>query len=164
MPKNVTVQVGDELAEKMSKLKDANWSQVIRSCLERYCNIRLNPNIEALVQKVKEQKESAYSDGYKMALEWFKQEIVGYEDLDEISRNRDKASADFDKFIEEKYGDYVTALESGADPNDLWAIEERKFWTKIIENILETLPIDYDITSAFVDGFRAAVEKLEKLV
>lgn len=41
MPKNVTVQVGDELVSKMEKLPDINWSQVMRNCLEEYCSSRL---------------------------------------------------------------------------------------------------------------------------
>lgn len=43
MPKNVTVQVGDELVAKMEKLPDVNWSQVIRDSIEKYCNSRLTP-------------------------------------------------------------------------------------------------------------------------
>jgi hypothetical protein len=41
MGKNVTVQVDDELATKMEKLPDVNWSQVVRSSLDEYCNSRL---------------------------------------------------------------------------------------------------------------------------
>ena len=41
MGKNVTVQVDDELAAKMEKLPDVNWSQVVRSCLNQYCDMRL---------------------------------------------------------------------------------------------------------------------------
>lgn len=43
MPRNVTVQVGDELAAKMEKLPDVNWSQVVRNCIEKYSNMRLTP-------------------------------------------------------------------------------------------------------------------------
>lgn len=45
MGKNVTVQVGDELATKMEKLPDVNWSQVVRGCLEQYCYMRLNTGV-----------------------------------------------------------------------------------------------------------------------
>ena len=34
MPKNITVSISDELAEKMDKLKDVNWSRVCEMAIE----------------------------------------------------------------------------------------------------------------------------------
>ena len=161
MPKNVTVQVGDDLATRMENLPDVNWSHVVRDCIERYCNIRLNADIEALAQKMKEQKEESYSEGYKTALEWFKLESVRYEDVDKVSREWDETTADFDRHIEEKYGSFEQAEDDGISVNTLWEREKRGFWTKTLRSILEELPYDCDVTDAFIEGFRNALLKLE---
>lgn len=162
-PKNVTVQVGDELAAKMQKLPDVNWSHVVRDCLDRYCNIRLNPDIEALAQKMKGQKEEAYSEGYRAALEWFKREDIRYEDVNEIVRERDSVESDFDENIKEEYGDWQTAQAQGANINAMWVAAERRFWTRRIKKILRELPADYNVTDAFIKGFKTALKKLERL-
>lgn len=47
MPKNVTVQVSDDLSAKMQQLPDVNWSAVLRQCIERYCNTRLKQKVES---------------------------------------------------------------------------------------------------------------------
>jgi len=153
MGKNVTVQVGDDLAAKMEKLPDVNWSQVVRNCLQRYCGIRLNANIEALMQKMKVQKEEAYSEGYKAALEWFKGEEIRYEDVNEIFQELSKDKAEFYELTDWE----SIAEEEGVFP--LWEPKERHFWTMKIERLLEE---PHTISDAFIDGFEVALRELEK--
>lgn len=162
MPKNVTVQVGDELAAKMDKLPDVNWSQVVRGCLERYCDTRLIPDIEALVRKMKEQKEEAHKEGYKTALEWFRLESTRYEDVNRIFRKRDELETDFDRRIVEQYGSLENAEADGANPDAAWRTEVHRFWTKTIENILAELPYEYEVTAAFARGFEAGLTELKR--
>ena len=45
MAKNLTVQINDQLQEKMAKLPDVNWSAVVRACLEKYCDERLHKEV-----------------------------------------------------------------------------------------------------------------------
>ena len=159
--KNVTVQVGDDLATKMEKLPDVNWSQVVRDCLDRYCNIRLNPNIEALTQKMKEQKEEAYAEGYKAALEWFKRENVRYEDVNQIFREFDEFEADFDRQVREEYGGWDEAHDEAPLIGEEFEREIRRFWNKVVVQM--ELSTTHDISHAFIDGFKAALKKLEKV-
>jgi len=162
--KNVTVQVGDELAAKMEKLPDVNWSQVVRICIQKYCNIRLNPNIEALKQKMKQQKDEAYSEGYKAALEWFKQEDVRYEDVNEIFQRLNNVRADFQERIKEMHGTFENAANEGTDPTILLNAEETKFWNKTIEAISERFFNDsFDMSTVFIQGFKAALQELEEV-
>lgn len=160
MGKNVTVQVGDDLAAKMEKLLDANWSQVVRDCLDRYCDIRLNPNIEALMQKMKVQKEEAYAEGYKAALEWFKLEEVRYADVNQIFRNLDEVESDFDRRVREEYGDWEHAQDENPVIGEEYEREIRRFWNDVVEEQIKGLPDSYDISDAFVEGFEAALKKL----
>jgi len=164
MPKNVTVQVNDKLAAKMKRLPDVNWSYVVRDCLEHYCNIRLNPNIEALAQKMKEEKEEAESGGYKIAWEWVKQGSVGYKDVDRIFREYEALEAEFDSHIEKQYGSYQKAEDEGVNVNTLWETQERAFWTDIVVKALGELHYEYDVSSAFIEGFKNALKKLKGLI
>ena len=151
--KNVTAQIPDDLAAKMEKLPDVNWSQVVRNCLQRYCGIRLNANIEALMQKMKVQKEEAYSEGYKAALEWFKGEEIRYEDVNEIFQELSK-----DKEMWHDSIDWESiAEEGGVFPS--WEPKARHFWTMKIEHLLEE---PHTISDAFIDGFEVALRELEK--
>lgn len=166
MPKNVTVQIDDELLTMMDKLPDVNWSQVVRSCLQSYCHIRLNPDIEALMQKMKGQKEEAYSEGYRAALEWFKQDSVRYEDINGIFQELDKIEQDFNARIEriiEEHGDWRAAQEEGALPLATWESEKRRFWNDTVKRIIEELADTFEISDAFIEGFKAALKKLEKV-
>ena len=163
MGKNVTVQVGDELAAKMEKLSDVNWSEVVRGCLERYCSVRLDADIEALAQKMKEQKEEAYSEGYKAALEWFKQEDVTYKGVNAIFNEVADFESAFDSKVEEKYGSWESARDEEPLIGETYEREERRFWKRKVEEIVKELPDSYDITDAFVEGFKDALQKLLKV-
>jgi hypothetical protein len=168
MVKNVTVQVGDDLAAKMEKLLDVNWSQVVRSCIQQYCNIRLNPDIEALMQKMKEQKEEAYSEGYKTALEWFKQEEVRYEDVDKVFRELDRLIEDFDRQVEEKYEseEFEEFPSLAIKVTDSRNRKKREFWAATILDVMEGVhreKRELDVTDAFIEGFKTALKKLEKV-
>lgn len=168
MGKNVTVQVGDKLAAKMEKLPDVNWSQVVRSCLQRYCDVRLNPDIEALVQKMKEQKEEAYSEGYKTALQWFKQEEVSYADVNRIFRRLDRLEENFDREVDEKYKseDFEEDPSLAVTVTESRNRKEREFWASTILGETKGVYLaesELDITDAFIEGFKAALKKLEKV-
>ena len=162
MPKNVTVQIGDDLLEKMDALPDVNWSQVVRKCIEKYCVARLNPNIEALIKKMKDQKGEAFANGQELALEWFKQESVRYENVDEIFQNYYRTKANTDSYIL----DNRNSLDDGFDPNAMRVRKERNFWINTIEAVRKQVDYDPkdtsfdDITDGFIDGFRDALNKL----
>ena len=36
MPRNITVNVSDELAKRMDKFPEVNWSAVTRECIDQY--------------------------------------------------------------------------------------------------------------------------------
>lgn len=163
MGRNVTVQVGDELGAKMEKLSDVNWSEVVRGCLERYCNLRLDADIEALAQKMKEQKEEAYSEGYKAALEWFKQEGVTYKEVDAIFHEFQNFESEFDNEVKRKYGSWESAQDEEPLIGERFENEERRFWRDKIEGIISELSESYDVTEAFVEGFKNALQKLSKV-
>jgi len=163
MGRNVTVQVGDELAGKMEKLPDVNWSEVVRGCLETYCRVRLNSDIEALAKKMKEQKEEAYSEGYKAALEWFKQEGVTYKDVNAIFNEIADFESEFDSEVKEKYGSWESANDEEPLIGERYESEERRFWRGKVEEITSELSESYDVTDAFVIGFKNALQKLSKV-
>lgn len=159
----MTVQVGDELERKMKEITDVNWSDVVRECLERYCSTRQSLTVGALAQKMKDQKGEAYSEGYKAALEWFKQKEITYEDVNAISQTLDDFNSEWDRKVEEKYGSWEEAQDVEPLIGERYETEERLFWWQKVEEIVKDLPASYKLTDAFVEGFKDAIQKLLKV-
>jgi hypothetical protein len=124
--------------------------------------MRLDADIEALAQKMKEQKEEAYSEGYKAALEWFRQEDVTYKDVSAVFSEFDDLESAFDSKVEEEYESWEKAVDDDPFIGEALEREERRFWKSKVEGIIKELPSSYDITDAFVEGFRVALQKLYK--
>lgn len=92
--KNVTVYVPDELAKDMEQMLDVNWSEVCRRAIVDYIGTRLEPNIEAIIMRLRQERTQEYARGYRLALEFVKTApyrevarlVEGWEDKrDEIS-------------------------------------------------------------------------------
>jgi len=160
MAKNITVQIGDDLAVKMEKLRDVNWSEVVRDCVDKYCNLRLGADIEALAQKMKLQKEESYSDGYKAALAWFKREYVGYAQVNEFFLAGEQFDKKYDDEIKERYGCWEHANDDNPGINEQYMREQRQMWREKITEILRELEGSFEVTDAFIDGFKQALHKL----
>ena len=54
MPKNVTIYLSDEIAGKMEKYKEVNWSEICRKAVFDYIDTRSNIDIGPLLEKLKQ--------------------------------------------------------------------------------------------------------------
>lgn len=63
MAKNVTIYLSDEVATKMEKYHEVNWSEVCRKAVIDYIDIRSNIDFGPLIEKLKAQRNEAYKQG-----------------------------------------------------------------------------------------------------
>ena len=58
MPKNVTISVPDDLAEKMEKMQDVNWSGVCREAIANYIMVRAPAEKSEMIERLEEYLKS----------------------------------------------------------------------------------------------------------
>ncbi len=63
MPKNVTIYLSNEIAEKMEKYPEVNWSEICRKAVVEYIDTRSQINITAILEKLKNESNEAYKQG-----------------------------------------------------------------------------------------------------
>ena len=149
MPRNLTISIPDGLNEKMSQLTDVNWSAVCKECISKYVNRRLNPNIEAIIARMKKEKDEVYSSGYLEATNWINQTsfekveeaVVGWEEEQKSVYDR-CYSGDLPVDVEQLDVYFDRAL------NEAW----RRYWRRISDNTMAG--------DTFLQGFVEGVNEL----
>ena len=63
MPKNVTIYLSDEIAGKMEKYPEVNWSEICRKAVLDYVETRSHVDIAPILEKLKEERNEAYKQG-----------------------------------------------------------------------------------------------------
>ena len=68
--RNLTLYIPAEVAKKMDKLQEVNWSKIARNAIETYIKDRLDASIpsEALI-RLREEKGKEFANGKKLAVE-----------------------------------------------------------------------------------------------
>jgi len=69
MPKNVTIYIPDEIAEKMAQYPEVNWSEVCRRAITEYVNLRNLSDFEQLAEKLRSEGNEDYNKGRLFFLE-----------------------------------------------------------------------------------------------
>jgi len=67
MAKNRTLSLPDKLSERMEKLSEVNWSEVARNAFEEYLNIRKEPEISDIIERLTKEKNKQYAIGFAAA-------------------------------------------------------------------------------------------------
>jgi predicted nucleic acid-binding protein len=71
MPKNVTIYIPDQIAEKMEKFPEVNWSEICRKAVIDYIDTRSQIDIAPILEKLKAKGNEDYKQGqiffYKIA-------------------------------------------------------------------------------------------------
>jgi len=62
-PKNVTIYLSDEIAGKMEKYPEVNWSEICRKAVTDYIDTRSQIDIASLLEKLKAESNEAYKQG-----------------------------------------------------------------------------------------------------
>ena len=67
MPKNLTLSIPDELANKMDKFGEVNWSAVAREGIEVYVKRRSDPAVVATLERLGKERDALYESGRQSA-------------------------------------------------------------------------------------------------
>jgi hypothetical protein len=147
-PKNITVSVPDELAERMKKLSDVNWSEVCRRAIASYIDIRLEPNIEAIVSRLGEERNEEYKKGYKLAYEFVREKP--YTEIAKLVEG-------CDKWVRQEILPHLEDLsaESDIDVDEEVDKYRMQYWSDKVKSITKEEP-----TEAFVEGFEKGLTEI----
>jgi len=63
IPKNVTIYLSDEIAQKMEKYPEVNWSEICRKAVIEYIDTRSQIDIASILEKLKAESNEAYKQG-----------------------------------------------------------------------------------------------------
>jgi len=63
MPKNVTIYLSDEIAGKMEKYQEVNWSEICRKAVLDYVDTRSHMDIGPILERLKAERNEAYKQG-----------------------------------------------------------------------------------------------------
>lgn len=73
MPKNVTIYIPEEIAEKMEKYPEVNWSEVCRRAVTDYMATRSLDDLGQIAEKLKAEGKEEHNKGQLFFLEVAKQ-------------------------------------------------------------------------------------------
>jgi len=63
MGKNVTIYLPDEVAQKMDKLPEVNWSEICRKAITDYIESRTQTDLTSVINRLKNESKSDYTKG-----------------------------------------------------------------------------------------------------
>jgi len=63
MGKNVTVYLPDEIAEKMEKFPEVNWSEICRKAITDYVETRSQVDLGPIIERLKKERNENYRKG-----------------------------------------------------------------------------------------------------
>jgi len=63
MGKNVTIYLPDEVAQKMDKLPEVNWSEICRKAITDYIEARTQTDLTSVITRLKNESKTDYTKG-----------------------------------------------------------------------------------------------------
>ena len=147
MPKNITLSVSDEVANQMDTMPEVNWSAVARTCIMQYIEVRKNPDISSLLEKLQKQKGEEYMSGRRKADDIAND--LGYSGLNLLMK---KYSKKMDEVTEQEItGAELLPWETLPSPEGI--IQALLSENKLINN---------DVSDAFLKGLKERLLEIEK--
>jgi transcription elongation factor GreA-like protein len=149
--KNINTTISDEIAEKMEKFPDVNWSAVTRNCIEQYIKQRTSEGLEEALSKIEKMKGREFKKGYEFVIQ--NSEAIGLAALEEINDPYHDPDADedahehekllLDKILSRDIGDIILRYD-----------KHNRYGKHIVENVR------YKVSSSFREGMREAAKSL----
>ncbi|HVP17250.1 MAG TPA: hypothetical protein VMT42_07775 [candidate division Zixibacteria bacterium] len=147
MAKNITLALPDVLANQMEKMPEVNWSAVAKTCIQQYIELRKNPDMSSLLEKLVKQKGEEYVNGRKKADELANE--LGYKGLNVLLR----------KYWKKR--EPVEAEEATGGPAEPWVTlpsQEDTLQEVLSENNL----VKTEASDEFLKGLRERLSEIEK--
>jgi hypothetical protein len=63
MAKNVTIYLPDDVAERMAKFAEVNWSEICRKAVIDYLDTRSHVDLASILEKLKNERNEDYKQG-----------------------------------------------------------------------------------------------------
>jgi hypothetical protein len=143
--KNLTLYVPDDVAEKMEKLPEVNWSEVARKAILDYVQLRSGSVPVAIVERLRSEKEEEYAAGKVSAV----REILSKIPFAELDRFFTDLHDKTNQLVE---GD---AFEMGVDPGNL---NRNPYEEKAVKPMIESW-FKLKGSSSFMKGVAAALKE-----
>lgn len=147
MTKNITLSIPEEVAEQMDSMPEVNWSSVARTSITQYIELRKNPDMSALMEKLQKQKGEEYIAGRKKA-----EEIVdkfGYRILDIVIK----------KYWKDIEG--IEEMDMRGIETEPWVVDLTR--EDVLQKILvERNLIEKDASTEFLKGLRERIVEIER--
>ncbi len=147
MTRNITLGLPDDVGNQMDAYPEVSWSNVAKTGIIQYLELRKNPDMSPLLDKLQKQKGEEYVEGRKKAEEIA--EKSGYRMLDILMKKYWKACSSID------------AMEMTGYTPDPWEsipTPEAEFQRLLIElKVIET-----DVSTEFAKGMRDRLVEIEK--
>ena len=139
MTKNITLSIPDEIANQMDSMPEVNWSSVARTSITQYIEMRKNPDITALIEKLQAQKSQEFISGRRKVEEILDKN--GYRMLDTIMRKYWKAIEGI-----------VEMEETGYDPPPWESIPTRE--AELQKILVELNQIENNVSMEYLKGLK----------
>jgi len=139
MTRNITLGLPDDVGNQMDAYPEVSWSNVAKTGIIQYLELRKNPDMTDLIQKLQKQKGEEYVAGRKKAEEIA--EKFGYRVIDVVLQRYWKAV------------EMIGEMENTGGPQTPWelmpTVEDE------LQKILkEKKVIDEDASTEFIKGLR----------
>ena len=145
MPKNITLSISDDVAIQMESMPEINWSAVAKNSIRQYIEVRKNPDISEMLEKLRKQQGEEYVNGRKRA-----DEIAGtcgYRVLDSIVK----------KYIRKVQDQDEREFTRGIEPWESVPTSEEIIQALLFDKKL----IDDDVSTEYLKGLRDRLIEIE---
>ena len=147
MAKNITLSIPEDVANQMDSMPEVNWSSVARTSITQYIELRKNPDMSALMEKLQKQKGEEYVAGRKKAEEIA--DKFGYRVLDVVLK----------KYWKDIEG--IEEMEMRGIELEPWQVEPTR--EDALQKILiERNLVEKDVSAEFVKGLRDRLVEIER--
>ena len=150
MPRNITLSISDDVAVQMEAMPEVNWSSVARTSIVQYIELRKNPDLSALIEKLQRQKGEEYVKGRVKADEIA--DNLGYPEVDILTK---KYWKEMEEVIEKDY--------TGYEPQP-WDTAPTTPETIIQKLLIERKLVESDVSTEFARGFRERLIQIEEAI
>ena len=159
MGKNVTIYLPDEVAQKMDKLPEVNWSEICRKAITEYVETRTQTDLTSVITRLKNESKTDYTKG----------KLVIYEDVaPKLSIQDLERTAEVIDIAVIIAGSYEPALVGDSkklSPEEAQAMtigNMRHSLRKFRRNLGAKVPDDF--SDSYVEGAIAATKEIYKQV
>jgi len=159
MGKNVTIYLPDEVAQKMDKLPEVNWSEICRNAITDYIETRTQTDLTSIITRLKKESKTDYTKGKLVIYEDVAPKL-SIQDLERTAQDIDR-----DTIIAESYETDLIDGSKKLSPEEAQAMtigNMRHSLRKFKRTLGAKIPDDF--SDSYVEGAITAIKEIYKQV